>query len=79
MYATAGILATQYGSTILASHQIVRQIQTIQVVITWSYMSVGQSMIANVYGNLANSPESVKHTAGITSLFILIIISDQYF
>jgi len=49
-YTMASITATNLGTRVIAAHQVINQLQQLQLNVTWAFLSVGQTMTANVYG-----------------------------
>jgi len=49
VYSVAGAVAARIGTAEVAGHQVLRQLLSLQVCLTWAYMSVGQSLVANLY------------------------------
>lgn len=43
--------ATNLGTKVIAAHQVINQLQQLQLNITWAFLSVGQSMTANAYSD----------------------------
>ncbi|CAG9467636.1 unnamed protein product [Pedinophyceae sp. YPF-701] len=50
-YTLAAIVATNLGTKVIAAHQVINQLQQLQLNVTWAFLSVGQTMVANVYGS----------------------------
>jgi len=55
-YTTASVLAASLGTVALAAHQVLNQIQQLQLNVTWAFLSVGQTMTANAYGSTWGPP-----------------------
>eukprot|EP00873_Tetraselmis_striata_P023282 jgi/Tetstr1/443546/TSEL_031550.t1 len=49
VYSVAGAVAARMGTAEVAGHQVLRQLVSLQVCLTWAYMSVGQSLVANLF------------------------------
>lgn len=59
-YTFASVTATRLGTKIIAAHQVINQLQQLQLNITWAFLSVGQSMTANVYSDPKRGPGPAK-------------------
>lgn len=55
-YTMAAITATNLGTVFIAAHQVINQLQQLQLNVTWAFLSVGQTMTANVYGSKGAGP-----------------------
>lgn len=62
-YTFASMAATRLGTKIIAAHQVINQLQQLQLNITWAFLSVGQSMTANVYSDPARGPAQAKQVS----------------
>ena len=49
VYSVAGAVAARMGTAEVAGHQVLRQLLGLQVCLTWAYMSVGQTLVANLF------------------------------
>lgn len=48
-YTAAAILAARLGTVQIAAHQVIQQMQQLQIAITWSLLSVGQTIVGSVF------------------------------
>lgn len=63
VYNTARVVAARLRTAESAAHLVPRQITTMSVVLTYSYMSVGQSLVANLYEAGAAGQEAAARVA----------------
>jgi len=55
-YTMASMAAANLGTIYIAAHQVIQQVQQLQLNVTWAFLSVGQTMTANVYGSQGAGP-----------------------
>ena len=59
-YTLASMQAARLGTVTIAGHQVIQQLQQLQLAVAWSFLSVGQTMIANVYNDPAKGPSQAR-------------------
>jgi MATE family multidrug resistance protein len=61
-YTGASMVAAKLGTAQIAGHQVVQQLQQLQLNVAWAFLNVGQSMVANVF-HLPNGTKMARKVA----------------
>eukprot|EP00877_Chromochloris_zofingiensis_P010786 jgi/Chrzof1/5961/Cz16g21310.t1 len=61
-YTSASVVAARSGTSTIAGHQVVQQQQQLQMSVAWSFLHVGQSMVANVFHS-TEGPKAARKLA----------------
>lgn len=60
IYTSAAIFSARLGTVSLAAHQVVQQLQQLQLAMTWAFLSVGQALVSSVYREDATSAAAAR-------------------
>ena len=59
-YTAAAVLAARLGTVSIAAHQVIQQMQQLQIAITWSLLSVGQTIVGSVFHDPDAGPAAAR-------------------